>query len=74
MEMYYRRSLENQECVSIKELAVRGKDLIAVGISPGPRLGKILERLLDEVIDEPERNKKDILLQKAREYIKLENQ
>ena len=72
--MYYRRSLENQECVSIKELAVRGKDLIAVGISPGPRLGKILERLLDEVIDEPERNKKDILLQKAREYIKLENQ
>ena len=74
VEMYYRRSLENQECVSIKELAVRGKDLIAVGISPGPRLGKILERLLDEVIDEPERNKKDILLQKAREYIKLENQ
>ena len=54
-------------CVSLKQLAVKGGDLIAVGISPGPAMGEILHQLLLEVLDEPERNRKDYLLARAKE-------
>lgn len=53
------------ECVSLKDLAVNGKDLINAGISPGKELGGILERLLMEVLENPEKNTRDYLLSSA---------
>ncbi len=55
------------ECVSIKELAVDGKDLIAVGIKPGKGMGQILQALLEEVLEEPSHNEKTHLVQRAKE-------
>ena len=54
-------------CVTLKQLAVRGGDLIAAGIAPGPEMGEILHQLLLEVLDEPERNRKDYLIRRAKE-------
>lgn len=54
------------ECFSLKDLAVNGRDLIDAGIASGPELGKILNRLLDAVIDAPEKNTRDELLSLAR--------
>ncbi len=50
------------ECLSLKTLAVTGNDLIAEGFAPGPSLGAILNRLLEDVLDEPEHNTKEYLL------------
>ena len=51
----------------VRDLAVRGDDLIAIGFQPGPALGHALRKLLEEVVREPDLNTKDALLQRARE-------
>jgi tRNA nucleotidyltransferase (CCA-adding enzyme) len=51
----------------IRDLAVRGDDLIAIGFRPGPALGRALARLLDDVVRTPELNTKEALLARARE-------
>lgn len=65
VEMLYQKILEEQNCFTLKQLAVTGKDLIAQGILAGPRIGEILSQLLDRVIEEPEKNQKEWLLQEA---------
>lgn len=67
VEELYRGILEAGECLSLKDLAVTGRDLIAAGRKPGPELGKTLNRLLELVIEHPEYNTKEILLLKAEE-------
>ena len=58
----YRKILEEGQCVSLKSMAVKGRDLIAAGYAPGPELGEILDRLLEHVLEHPEDNEKDRLL------------
>lgn len=58
----YRKILEEGQCVSLKSMAVKGRDLIAAGYAPGPELGEILNRLLEHVLEHPEDNEKDRLL------------
>ncbi len=66
-EAIYRRVIERGDCFEVKMLAVNGRDLIQAGIKPGPLLGAVLERLVEWVIDDPERNIKELLLEKADE-------
>lgn len=58
----YEEVMKNRECVSLKTLAVSGKDLIAAGIPSGPALGELLKALLDIVLDDPSKNTKDYLM------------
>lgn len=58
----YQEICEKGQCVSLKTLAVTGKDLIGAGIPPGPELGVILDRLLEKVLEEPKLNDKNKLL------------
>ncbi len=51
------------DCLDLKHLAVNGQDLIAVGIRPGKEMGRSLEELLDRVLENPERNQKEVLLE-----------
>lgn len=59
--------------VCIKELAVTGRDILDLGISPGPQVGDILNKLLETVIDEPEKNNYKLLLTEAKKHIKIED-
>lgn len=53
--------------VSVKMLAVNGSDLLeTLHIPPGPKIGAILDVLLSEVIEDPARNTKEMLLDRAR--------
>lgn len=61
-EEIYKGILEREECLSLKDLAVTGKDLIDLGIKPGKEIGEILNDLLEQVIENPKLNKKEILL------------
>jgi len=56
---------ETQQCLTIKELAVNGRDIISLGIENGKIIGEILQRLLEFVLDEPKNNVKEVLLAKA---------
>lgn len=64
----YNRIIEEQQCVSLKTLAVTGKDLIEAGMKPGKELGEVLQRLLDFVVEDPSGNQKELLLKKAFEF------
>ena len=46
----YRNALRNKECVTLKDLAVTGTDLINLGIAPGKKLGTLLNELLDMAV------------------------
>ena len=62
--------INKNQCISLRDLCVKGDDLIKIGIPAGPVLGQIINRLLDEVIDNPELNEKTILLEKAKKLWK----
>ena len=55
------------DALTVRDLAVTGDDLAAVGVARGKVMGDVLRRLLDEVLDEPWRNTRDRLLARARE-------
>lgn len=61
-QMYYRKIIEAKDCLTLKELAVSGSDLIQVGMAEGPALGETLKELLELVIDDPKKNTKEYLL------------
>ena len=60
----YRKILEEGDCLSLKDLAVNGKDLIAAGMKPGREIGEVLGAMYRDVIDDPEHNNKDYLMEK----------
>lgn len=51
---------------TLKSLAVNGKDLMDVGIPSGKNIGKILNVLLETVLDDPNQNDKETLLNLAK--------
>ena len=51
--------------LTLKDLAVKGDDLIAAGVRPGPDVGEALARLLEEVLEDPSRNTKAYLLSRV---------
>lgn len=55
------------DCVTLRDMVVSGKDLMDIGMRPGREIGNMLKRLLEYVIDNPEMNTKEQLL----EYAKL---
>lgn len=57
--------LEQNQCFSLKDLAVKGNDLIAIGVPKGKQIGIILNKLVDMVIDEKVPNDKNKLLDEA---------
>jgi tRNA nucleotidyltransferase/poly(A) polymerase len=57
--------------VSVAQLAVDGTDLLAMGLPKGPLVGLMLDELLAQVIESPERNDRDVLLESVRELIEL---
>ncbi|NLL76817.1 MAG: HD domain-containing protein [Clostridiales bacterium] len=66
LERIYAQVLEAKECVSLRMLAVTGKDLIEDGMTPGKELGEVLKQLLEVVLEEPKLNTKEELLKYAR--------
>jgi poly(A) polymerase/tRNA nucleotidyltransferase (CCA-adding enzyme) len=61
----------SKDPLSVKMLKLNGNDLMKeLKLQPGPKVGAILDVLLSEVMDEPKRNKEDILLARAKELQK----
>ena len=66
----YRRTLQIawRDPVEIGDLALDGDDLRVAGVPPGPAMRKILQRLLDLVLDDPALNTRERLLGLVREW------
>ena len=61
--------LQNHICTSVKEMNISGKDLIALGCPTGEKIGEVLEELLELVLKDPDKNKKEILQKEAEKMI-----
>ncbi|MCD2348068.1 CCA tRNA nucleotidyltransferase [Clostridium guangxiense] len=69
-EMFKKVIAENN-CFKLKDLAVNGRDLINIGIKDGRLIGKILNKLLEIVIEKPETNNKSELLRAAKDMLDI---
>lgn len=56
---------ERGDCVSLKNLAITGKELIAMGVPAGRQMGEILNSLLMLVLDNPQFNDREQLSKEA---------
>ena len=62
--------LRREDCLSLKALAVKGGDLLDLGCPPGPLVGEILQRLLDQVLEGSLPNDREALLKRARSLLR----
>lgn len=67
LKTHVERVLAAGAAFSIRDLAIDGRVLMQeLGLKPGPDLGRILRSLLDEVVEDPSKNERDSLLERAR--------
>lgn len=64
----YKEIKGDNECMSLKSLAVKGADLITAGVKPGPGMGEILQKMLEDVIEEPSHNDREYLMSNLSRY------
>ena len=69
IESLYREIVADEDCLTVKELAVNGGDVMKLGVPAGPKVGEVLNYLLEMVMDEPSLNKKETLAGLVEEYI-----
>jgi len=63
-----------QDPLSPKMLAVDGKSVMEIAqIEPGPKVGQILNVLLDEILEDPKKNTKEYLENRIKELIKIKD-
>ena len=67
LEALMEEILAEDACLTLRDLAVSGNDLMELGIPAGPQLGQVLEQLLELVLDERVPNEKEALLTKVKE-------
>lgn len=65
LEERVRQILENGEPLELSDLKIRGEDLLDLGFSRGPLIGRVLKELLEEVLVNPELNTGDYLRHRA---------
>jgi tRNA nucleotidyltransferase (CCA-adding enzyme) len=68
MQLEISNIMHSHQPLELKDLAVSGSDLIALGYTPGPNLGEALQKLLDVVLENPAKNQREVLLEIARHW------
>ncbi len=63
---------ENNSLITLKNLAVNGKDIINLGVKNGLKVGFILDNLLDFVHRYPYKNNREILIEESKKLINKE--
>lgn len=69
MEENAKKILLKEECVCLKDMALTGKDILSLGCEKGRKVGEVLDRLLAIVLEQPEKNEKEILLGEAKQIL-----
>ena len=67
LKAHYDTVMEQQQCLTLKDLAISGKDLIDMGMKPGKEIGAMLQYLLEQVLEEPELNVRETLVSLVKE-------
>lgn len=57
--------------LTLSDLEIGGDDVLGLGVSPGPMVGLLLEKLLDQVLEDPERNERGALIVEATRLLEI---
>lgn len=68
-DILFEEAIKNDSCCTVSQLAVKGGDIIGLGVHQGRQIGEILDALLTEVIENDLPNEREILLEKAKKLI-----
>ena len=69
LERVFNEVVAAGDCLKIKDLKINGKDLLAMGVPQGQKIGEILTTLFDEVVENPQLNEREYLLQRAKQCL-----
>ena len=69
MTRLIRECLETERCFSVRDLPVKGGDVMALGVPAGPQVGRILEGLLGDVLDGACPPEREALLERLKQLI-----
>lgn len=69
MTRLIRECLETERCFSVRDLPVKGGDVMALGVPAGPQVGRILEGLLEDVLDGACPPEREALLERLKQLI-----
>lgn len=70
IEALLKEILEEDACLTAKDLAINGRDILALGVEPGPHIGACMTFLLGQVQDEALPNSKEVLLDAAKKFLR----
>ena len=66
--------LDAETALTVQDLAVNGHDIMMeLGMGPGPKVGQLLEQLLEVVIDDPSQNNRSALLAAAQRFFSADH-
>ncbi len=66
----YEKIIGEKSCFSVKDLEIDGNDVMEAGIKQGPEVGRILDRLLDDVIEGRISNEREELVAEIEKTVK----
>ena len=61
--------LNAEPVFGVKDLAINGRDLIDAGVSQGPEIGRVLDALLEAIVDGDVPNEREALITRAQQLI-----
>ena len=67
LQEVYEQVVQAGDPITIGDLAIKGSDLKEMGVMPGPVMGEILRKLLEQVLEDPSCNTKQALKEKTEE-------
>jgi len=72
-EKIIREEMAKKPPLSTRDLAINGNDIMSeFGLAPGPLVGKVLNHLLEAVLDEPGLNQRETLIRLARQFLEIQ--
>ena len=69
LKKLYQEIQDEGQCVSIRDMKINGRDIIAMGVPQSSKIGEIIKQLFDEILEDPSLNNREYLLQRAKELI-----
>ncbi len=69
IELLLTELLAEDACLSVKDLAINGRDILALGYEPGVLIGECMTYLLEKIQEETVPNEREPLLQEAQRFL-----
>ena len=65
--------IEKENAITVKDLAIDGNDVMEhFNLKPGPIIGAVLNHLLEEILDDPEKNNREMLLKLGDDFLRAQ--